>query len=409
MVDGHPGVRVGGPLAPYTVGFAASLTERGYARHSVSTQVNLMAHLSRWLAWRELDAADLTAPVAERFVVMMRATRRVLVAERGLAPLLEYLRERSAAPSPVVQSRGTPRAELLQVFGLYLRDERGLADSTVHRHVKHASTFLDELGDPLSEVLRELSGGRVLQAVSRMIAAPMGIPAARTVTGTIRILLGFLFVTGRIGHELAPVVPAVARSRSAPPGRMKAADVAAVLESCDRTTATGRRDYAVILLAARLGLRAGDVAALTLGDVDWRAGEIIVHGKGGRDDKLPLPHDVGAAIADYLSARRPGDSCRAVFLSARAPHRPLSLTGVGQLVQAAGARAHVAAATPRLLRQTLASDLLQAGAPLAEIAQVLRHRDIVTTARHYAAVDPHALAELVRPWPSPPSERGRAQ
>lgn len=269
----------------------------------------------------------------------------------------------------------------------------------MRRHLRIAADFLTELGDPLAEALRRLSGARALEVVSRRIGPPASVPTARTVAGSIRVLLGFLFMTGRIPRDLAAVVPSVARAKSAPPGRMTAADVAAVLDACDRATQTGRRDYAVTLLVTRLGLRAGDVAALTLDDIDWHAGEITVHGKGGRVDKLPLPHEVGAAIADYLSARPPGDLCRALFLSAVAPRRRLSLTGISQLVLAAGTRAGVAAVSPRLLRQTLACDLLGAGADLAEIAQVLRHRDIVTTARHYAKVDRQALAELVRPWP----------
>jgi integrase len=153
-------------------------------------------------------------------------------------------------------------------------------------------------------------------------------------------------------------------------------------------------------MIARLGLRSGDVAALTLADLDWRSGEITVHGKGNRIDRLPLPRDVGEAVAGYLRARMPGDGCRALFVSAYAPVRPLSLSGVGQVVKEASTRAGIPVCGPRLLRQALACDLLAAGAGLSEIAQVLRHWNIATTAI-YAKADHQALAALVRPWPVP--------
>ena len=397
MADGHPGVRVTGALAPWASGFATALAAQGYTEHAVARQVNLMAQLSRWLAWHGLAAAELTPPVVERFAVAMRDLRRHLVSPRALRPLLGYLRDRDVVPAAVAVD-DTPRGRLLSAYRSYLAGERGLAAGTVCRHQKIAAAFLAEVGEPLASTLSGLSGRKVLGIVSGWMVPPVGVPTAQIVAGSIRTLLGFLFVTGRIGRELASVVPSVARWRLASvPGRLDGAAVTAMLASCDRDIETGRRDHAIILLVARLGLRPGDVAALVLQDVDWAAGVITVHGKGGRDDRLPLPHEVGVAGAACLRSRQPGDRLRALFLSAGAPRRPLSRSGAGQVIVQAGRRVGLPCG-PRLLRQTLASDLLAAGAPLAEIAQVLRHQDIRTTTL-YTKIDDRALALLVRPWP----------
>lgn len=403
MAVEHPGAEVAGPLAPYAAGFSGELVAQGYAVSSVITQINLMAQLSRWLDDQGTDAGGLTPAMVDRFAAVMRATRSVLVSKRALGPLLAYLRARGAAPS-VPHVSGAVRDELLWAYRVYLAGERGLAEGTIRRHLKVAEAFLARLGEPVGDALRDLSAATVLSIVSGQVAPPVGVPTARYVAGSTRSLLGFLFTTGRVVRELAPVVPSVARrSPAGIPRRLAPAAVAALLGVCDRGTPNGRRDYAIILMIARLGLRSGDMAALTLDDLDWRCGEITVHGKGRRDDKLPLPCDVGEAVADYLRTRRPGDECRALFVSAYAPVRPLSLSGVGQVVKEACTRAGIPACGPRLLRQTLACDLLAAGAGLNEIAHVLRHWNIATTAI-YAKADHNALATLVRPWPLPEQE-----
>jgi integrase/recombinase XerD len=176
------------------------------------------------------------------------------------------------------------------------------------------------------------------------------------------------------------------------------AEVARLLASCDRRRTFGRRDYAVLSLLARLGLRAGEVASLELGDIDWRAGEIVVRGKGRRKERLPLPVDVGDALAAWLRRGRRRCGCPAVFTTVRAPHRLLSSGGVSAIVRAACARAGLPESNAHRLRHTAATEMLRAGAGLAEVGQVLRHTSMLTTAI-YAKVDRDGLRTLALPWP----------
>jgi integrase len=225
------------------------------------------------------------------------------------------------------------------------------------------------------------------------------VESSKTLVCGLRSLLRFLFAKGYTGRSLAEAVPTVARRRQRLPRGLDAQTVGALLASCDRRTAVGRRDYAILLLLVRLGLRSCEVAALTLEDLDWRAGELRVWtGKGRRVDRLPLPDDVGRALAAYLRHGRPRDQSRAVFLRVRAPRAGLSPNGIKQVVRHACGRAGVPECGAHRLRHTAASELLRAGAPLEEIAQVLRHRDVTTTTI-YASVDRAALVTIAKPWP----------
>jgi integrase/recombinase XerD len=183
------------------------------------------------------------------------------------------------------------------------------------------------------------------------------------------------------------------------PKALPAGHVAALVASCVRDSAAGKRDFAVLVLLARLGLRACEVAALRLDDIDWRAGEIVIRGKGRRDERMPLPADVGEALAGYLhSGRQAGAGLRTVFVRACAPAGPLSAGAVKAIVRRACRRAGLAEAGAHRLRHTAAVQMLRAGSPLAEIGQVLRHRSAATTAI-YAKADHAALAALALPWP----------
>lgn len=201
-----------------------------------------------------------------------------------------------------------------------------------------------------------------------------------------------------IGAPLQWAVLGVAdlRDRSLPRG-LEPAAVKRLLASCDRRTLVGRRDYAVLLLLSRLGLRAGEVAALTLEGLDWSSGELLVAGKGGRYDRLPLAVDVGEAIVSYLR-RRPRIEDRALFLRVLAPAGAVSSSGVSGIVRSACKRAGVPSVGSHALRRTAATEMLRRGASLPEIREVLRHRDKKTTAI-YAKVDRRTLRPLARPWP----------
>ncbi len=219
----------------------------------------------------------------------------------------------------------------------------------------------------------------------------MSWPSATTVR--------FCHVQGLLEAPLAAAVPKVANRRAGLPRFLEPAQVQSLLASCDRRSVAGRRDFAMMTMMVRLGLRAGEVAALGLGDIDWRRGEITVLGKGPRSERLPLPADVGAAVADYLRHARPeGALDRCVFVRVKAPHRGLTAGGVTQAVVAAGGRVGLGPLTAHRLRHTAATGMLRAGAPLAQVGQVLRHRRVLTTAS-YAKVDRDTLRTLARPWP----------
>jgi integrase len=201
--------------------------------------------------------------------------------------------------------------------------------------------------------------------------------------------------------SLVPAVPSVANwSLASLPRAIGLAELTRLFRSCDRRTAVGRRDFAIVTLCSRLGLRAGEVARLALGDIDWRGGEFVVRGKGARRDRLPLPPDVGEAIAAWLERGRPrGLETPAVFVRLRAPHGSLDSTGVSAVVRRASVRAGIGRIGAHRLRHTAATRMLQSGGSLAEVGQVLRHERLLTTAV-YAKVDFSALAAVVQPWPA---------
>jgi integrase/recombinase XerD len=280
--------------------------------------------------------------------------------------------------------------------------ERGLTagTSTVYEYERTARRFLfgrvDRDGGGLERLTAAEVTGFVLAECRRR-----SVRMTKALVTSLRGLLRFLYLEGLAASDLSAAVPSVANWRGASlPRAVGAEHVARLLASCDRRSAVGRRDFAILTVLCRLGLRAGEVAALELGDVDWRAGDIVVRGKGDRHERLPLPVDVGDALVDYLRHGRPAREDPHVFLRARAPFGPL--TGgdgaIGMLVRSACRRAGLAPVGAHRLRHTVASEALRAGAPLEEIASLLRHRRHATTAL-YAKVDWIRLRELARPWP----------
>ncbi|MGI8413752.1 MAG: tyrosine-type recombinase/integrase [Solirubrobacteraceae bacterium] len=248
------------------------------------------------------------------------------------------------------------------------------------------------------ETRASLSAADVTRFVVRECATRRG-SAARNLAAGLRAFLRFLQLEGVTELRLVSAVPSVAARRGAVvPEGISHPDVARLLESCDRERTVGRRDYAILTVLVRLGLRASEVAEMRLDDIDWRAGEVVVHGKGRRDERLPLPHDVGEAIADYLRHRRAAANDRSVFLRKFAPWQALTATGVTSVVYHACDRAGLARIGAHRLRHTAASEMLRAGGSLGEIAQVLRHQSMSTSAI-YAKVDHGRLSTLARPWP----------
>lgn len=390
--------RVSGPLAGLAAGYAAYLAGRGYAACSVRHHLGLMADLSTWLGQQGLGPDGISPPVADRFAAWAGAHRTYLATARSLDPLLGYLRAEGVLPESAPEPEDA-RALLLAEYRQYLQAERGLAPATIRDYAMYAAEFAAALDDLPGAGLAALSGARVLDIVSSQ-ARHRRPPSAGAVMNAARSFLRFLYCTGRIPRPLAQVVPAAARRQPRLPGQLDAAAVTALLDSCDRSTETGLRDYAVLVLLRRYGARGIEVTRLRLADLRWRAGEIVLRGKGGRADVLPLMRDAGEAVAAYLLARRePPPGTREVFLSVRAPSRPLHPGGtVHGIVVRACERAGIPPAGPRAFRHALGCGLLAAGASLADVRDVLRHSDTVTTAG-YARPGPDALARLVRPWP----------
>jgi integrase/recombinase XerD len=392
-------VRVAGPLAVFADGFEAQLERLGYSRSTVEAQLQLMAHVSGWLEQRGLGVGDLTSERAEEYLVYRRRCGYVhRRSSRALGLLVGFLRALGvvavATPPPIV----TARDRLLADFEEYLRCERGLAARTVESYRRVASTFLDDhrVDDDLR--LGCLSAAHVSAFMLAQSAWRSTGSLGNTVTG-LRALLRFLYLRGHTSRPLAAAVPAVASRRADRSRTLSAGEVARLLASCDRSAAIGQRDYAILTVLVRLGLRSGEVCALTLEDIDWRAGELAVVGKGGRHDRLPLPADVGQALADYLRHGRPRVACRQLFVFAIAPYCALSRSTVSHVVVRACQRAGVPELRPHRLRHGAATEMHRAGAGLVEIGQVLRHRHIATTTI-YTRTDPEALVALARPWPA---------
>ena len=394
-------VRVEDPLAPFASGFADELHRQGYTRLSATNQMKLLAHLSRWLASEGLGADELRTVEVDRFVRARCAAGVCLLRSiKALRPLLTYLRGLGVVP-PAVATPGGPVDEVLARYRSYLTVERGLANATARGYVDAVRPFLRGrlLPDGHALDLAHLVAADIVAFVAARCPHQSRGGASLTVTA-LRSLLGFLYVDGAIARPLTSFVPSVSRRRLAGlPKALNADQVQRLLASCNRGVGNGRRDFAVLTMLARLGLRAGEVAKLKLDDIDWQAGEIIVHGKGSCTERLPLPADVGDAMVAYLRGGRPASALgRTVFVRIKAPHRALTTGGVTQIVAAAARRAGLGLIHAHRLRHTAATEMLRAGASLPEIGQLLRHRRALTTAI-YAKIDYEALRTIARPWP----------
>jgi integrase/recombinase XerD len=390
-----------GPLAPFAGGFAVELSAQGYTAGSAAQQMCLMAHLSRWLAAEGLGPAALSAAVVERFCCARRAAGyRSLLSSRALDRLLAYLRQLGVVAAASASVAGGAVEELLCRYRRYLEIERGLVAGSARVYVHWVRPFLEGMA---GEDGLDLAGVDAA-AVRRFVVGFCAGRSRRTtevLVAALRALLRFLYFEGELARPLVDAVPSVAAWRlSELPRRLDDEQVRRLLGACDRQTAQGRRDFAIVTVLVRLGLRAGAVAALSLDDIDWRAGEITALGKGSRSERLPLPVDVGEAIVAYLRDGRPQRSLGgAVFVRMLAPCRALSSDGVSMVVASAARRAGLGRVGAHRLRHTAASEMLRAGAGLPEIGQVLGHRAAATTAI-YAKVDRDGLRQIARPWPA---------
>ncbi len=372
-------VRVSGPLAKYVAGFAAKLTAEGYTELSLRNLLRVVAHFGRWLEAKRIAVPDLTREVVDRYLRVRRRTRTCWRSIRGLTPLLKFL-----GHAAIVDADRPRDSDVVARYRASLV-ERGLSSSVQYAYLKTARAFLDE------RIPSKLTSADVTAFVRQARPRDAGV------LSSLRAVLRFLFLAGETSQQLIFAVPSVPTwKQTTLPSALAPAQSRAVLASCDRRTARGRRDYLVVLLMLRLGLRACEVAALTLDDIDWVEGEIEIRGKGAIG-RLPLPTDVGEAIVRYLRWSRPATTLRALFLTSRAPTRAVSSSAIVTVAGTVLRRAGVEGGGHRL-RHTAATSMLRRGASLTEIAQVLRHRHLGTTAI-YAKVDRDKLRDLAQRWP----------
>jgi len=392
------GVHVSGPLAPWVAGFRSWLEEAGYTLTSSVNQMRLLAHVSRWLDAGHFGVAELTEGRVNEFLAARRAAGyRRRVSRRSLAPLLGFLAAHGALPDAAPLTVAvSPTAALVDSFHRYLLTERGLESSTACAYTGRAARFLASCaanGD-----VSKVTSKDITQAVLKE-SATVSVGSVQYFVAALRSFLRFCHIEGLVASDLsAAALTMTGRRRSSLPQGLTHGDADALLRSCDRRRALGRRDYAVVMTLLRLGLRASEVAGLMLDDIKWNAGEIVVRGKGRREDRLPLPVDVGEAIAGYLQRGRPKTAKREVFLTTTAPASGLGRRGVSSTVRRACVRAGLAPVGSHRLRHTLACDMVSVGVPLPEISQVLRHRSLSSTAI-YARVDLIQLRSLAQPWP----------
>jgi site-specific recombinase XerD len=389
-----------GPLKKYLDAYAASQLKQGYGHHSIRQQMLVLGDFSGWLKQKDIAVWNLDNEAIDRFLRLRRRQQRIRRGDpKALKRLLAMLCEKAIVkPQPVEDSE---RSKAIADFQRYLSQERGLSQATLRNYEPVIELFLFKRFKEETPDFGVLCASDVTGFVVRH-AHRWGPLRAQLMVTALRSFFRYLRYRGAISIDLAGCVPTVPNwSLSTLPKFLPAKDVERVLKSCDRTTSIGRRNYAILLLLARLGLRAGEVVGLTLDDIDWNTGRIVIRGKGGRPAPLPLPHDVGLALAAYLQKDRPRCSTRRTFIRHRAP-----LVGLGNsstisaLVMRALKHAGVESAHKgaHVLRHSLATSLLRQGGSLDEIGELLRHKSPNTTVI-YAKVDVTALHTLALPWP----------
>jgi integrase/recombinase XerD len=399
--------RANGPLSSHLDRFVTSLIEQQYRASVIYIKVRHGLALDRWLAKRRVVLADLGEAQIERYQYRCRQRHgRIRIATRqierkAVTQLLEFLRARGACPTARVAT--TAADDLVAHFQQHLQDQQGLAGTTIERYCWVARQFLRHRFGRGAVDLRLLRAGDAIAFVKHE-SQRLQAPALKCVTNALRSLLRYAQFRGEVPAALAAAVPAVSAWSTTPalPKAISPEHARRAIDSCDLRTGVGLRDRAVLLLLARLGLRAHEIVALQLSDLDWDRGHLRVRGKAGREQLLPLPTDVGAPIAAYLQKGRPASHDRHVFLRAQAPIRGLIVGSdvIGSIVRAALERAKVNAPHrgSHQFRHALAVNMLQHGASLEEIGEIPRHRSPQTTSI-YARVDISALRSLAMPWP----------
>jgi len=389
-----------GPLSKYLDAYRAAQFEHGYEQQSIRQQILVIADFSGWIKRKEIAVRSLDAHDVDRFLRLRQREKRVRRGDpTALKRMLAMLREKGVVKREPAASNAL--AKVTAEFQRYLLHERGLSPATLRNYVPVIEQFLSEsFGDETPNV-RLLCASDITKFVVRQAYRLSPVRAGLVVTA-LRSFFRYLRHRGKVSIDLSGCVPTVPNwSLSTLPRFIPTKDVERILKCCDRRSSVGRRNYAILLLLARLGLRAGEVVGLTLDDIDWNAGQITIRGKGGRSVPLPLAADVGAALAAYLRKDRPRCVSRRAFIRHRAPLIGFAnASAISTLVMRAIKHAGVESAHKgaHALRHSLATTLLRQGGSLDEIGELLRHKSPNTTAI-YAKVDVTALHTLALPWP----------
>jgi site-specific recombinase XerD len=390
-----------GPLTRYIIPFSDWLVDRGYGLVSLRNQVLMAAGFSTWLRQKGIELSDVSEGYAERYL-LDRTQRPKRGDGTALRHLLAFLRCQNAIAEEIkAEYNPSPVEQHVLAYERYLQDARALSRQTIINYRPVARDFLNFRFSDGEVSLAKLRAVDVTDFVQRKVSR-LNMRSAKIITTGLRSFLSYVRYRGDITADLAAAVPIVANwSLSSIPRSIGRDEVTRLLASIDRDTPIGCRDYAMILALARLGLRSSEVVSLELGDIDWATGQIRVRGKNGQRNDLPLPADVGEAIADYLRKWRPRNASRRVFLRDKAPICGFKgPSGLGCVVRRSLKRAGIDAPTmgAHQFRHGLASEMLRGGASLGEIGEVLGHRHLQTTAI-YAKVDLDALRTLALPWP----------
>jgi site-specific recombinase XerD len=395
-----------GPIGAYIDLYVNYLIKYGFSKKTSCRRVRLIADFSRWLERKAISIHDLDEQIIDTYLRYRKLTSYINDSDKSaLRRLLRLLRE-----IDVIDKKAVPkiaRTQLLTIeeeFTIYLRQERRLSDRTIVNYIHHVKKFIAERFGNNTIQFNRLCPKDITEFVQRFANESNSSSYSERMTTALRIFLRYLWYKDEITTNLALCVPSVAKWRLASlPKFINPDQVQIVLQSINRQTSIGKRNYAIMLLLSRLGLRAGEIVALKIEDIDWENGVITILGKNGQKDRIPIPHDVGKAIAIYLKNGRPNCSSRRVFVRHKPPicgfknymaistmvHRALERVGIGKELPYIGAH---------LFRHTLATEMLQKGFSLGEVGEILRHQNPNTTAI-YAKVDINALKSLSKPWP----------
>jgi len=386
--------------------FLRHLRDAGYAERTLRKKRTVAKAFARWARKRGIATDDFNRSHIAAFIARSprRGKAHVKFEHAVMRLFFGYLCAIAGMPCPPAHQPASATAAILQQYQNYLRKDRGLAENSLRVYLPLIRAFCASQRTPTTRVFLRSLNASVIRDFLLKQTRNRSAEYVRLLATALRSFLRFLFLSGQVPLDLSPSVPRVCKYRqSVPPAFLSPQEVTRVLTATNPATPRGRRDYAILLLLARLGLRAGEIVTLELGDILWRSAEIVVRGKGGTVEHLPLLQDIGEALAAYLRQDRGANASRRIFLRMWAPR--IGLTGpaaVGHIVRLALARAGVRRSgrgAAHLFRHGLATRMIRQGASLPEIAEVLRHRSQMTTSG-YTQVAFEALRQVAQPWPA---------